>query len=186
MATRVVLILLLIFFASIPTVAQIDIGFGPQLGIYKIQDVDGVRFMGGAAVRLRLSELLGVEVSVNYREEEYGNGSAKLKSWPVMVTGLVYPIPFAYGAIGAGWYNTSINYSFPSGFLGGPATLASETKQEFGWHFGGGVEFPVGSFAKVVGDIRYVFLDYDFSRLPGSDGVNSNFYVVTAGFLFNL
>ncbi len=186
MATRVVLILLLIFFASIPAVAQIDIGFGPQLGIYKVQELDGVELMGGAALRLKLTDLLGIEASINYREEEYGGGSARLKSWPVMVTGLVYPIPFVYGAIGAGWYSTSIQYNFPSGFLGGPSSIASESKQEFGWHFGGGAEFPVGSFAKVVGDIRYVFLNYDFSRLPGSDGVNSNFYIVTAGFLFNL
>jgi hypothetical protein len=44
----------------------------------------------------------------------------------------------------------------------------------------------VGEVAKLVGDIRYVFLDYDFDNFPGSNGVKSNFYVVTAGLLFNL
>jgi hypothetical protein len=99
---------------------------------------------------------------------------------------LIYPLPIVYGAIGAGWYNTSISYDIPAGALGGPMALASETKQGFGWHFGGGVELPVGEVAKLVGDIRYVFLDYDFSGFPGSDGVKSNFAVITAGFLFNL
>lgn len=190
MATRSILTLILIIFAVVTVAAQGSVGFGPQVGIYKAQDADGVRVMGGAALRIKFSEALGVEGSINYRQEEYGNGSVSVKSWPVMVTGLLYPIPIVYGAIGAGWYNTSIDYNFSSGFLGGPVIQASEitheTKQEFGWHFGGGVELPLGSVAKLVGDIRYVFLNYDFSRFPGSGGVNNNFYVVTAGLLFGL
>lgn len=186
MATRSVLTLVLIIFAVVPVAAQGGVGFGPQVGMYKAHDADGVRVMGGAALRLKLSEWLGVEGSINYREEEYFNGVANVKSWPVMVTGLVYPIPVVYGAIGAGWYNTTINYNLPPGFLGGPGTIARETKQEFGWHFGGGVELPVGSVAKLVGDIRYVFLNYDFKNFPGGKGVNSNFYVITAGLLFGL
>jgi len=186
MATRSVLTLVLIIFASIPVAAQGGIGFGPQVGFYKAQDADDVRIMGGAALRLKLSEALGVEASINYRKEAYSNGFVNATSWPVMVTGLVYPIPVVYGAIGAGWYNTSIDYNIPPGFLGGPGTITSETKQEFGWHFGGGVELPVGSVAKIVGDIRYVFLNYDFKSFPGSNGVNSNFYVITVGLLFGL
>jgi len=186
MVARSVLTLVLILFVAVPLAAQGGIGFGPQIGIYKAQDADDVRIMGGAALRLKFSEVLGVEGSINYREEKYANGFATVKSWPVMVTGLIYPIPVVYGAIGAGWYNTSIEYNLPAGFLGGPSTIASETKQEFGWHFGGGVELPLGAVAKLVGDIRYVFLNYEFQRFPGSDGVNSNFYVVTAGLLFGL
>ena len=186
MVTRSVLTLVLIILAVVSVTAQGGIGFGPQVGIYQSQDGDGARVMGGAALRLRLSEVLGVEGSINYRQDEYGNGFASVKSWPVMVTGLLYPIPVIYGAIGGGWYHTTIEYNFPSGFLGGPGTLASETKQEFGWHFGGGVELPVGSVAKLVGDIRYVFLDYDFKNFPGGNDVNSNFYVITAGLLFGL
>jgi opacity protein-like surface antigen len=186
----------LIMLALVPAWAQENEGsmqqsrsgvaIGPQLGVYKAKDADGVRVMGGAALRLRLSEALGVEGSINYREETYGEGFVKATSWPIMVTGLIYPIPIVYGAIGAGWYNTSISYNLPAGALGGPSTLSSETKQAFGWHFGGGLELPVGSFARLVGDIRYVFLNYDFNSFPGSNGVKNDFYVVTAGFLFNL
>lgn len=184
MTTRSVLTLVLIIVAVVPVAAQVGVGVGPQVGIYKAQDADGVKITGGIAVRLKFSELLGVEGSVNYRQEEYGNGFVNVKSWPVMLTGLVYPIPVVYGAIGVGWYNTSIDYNFPPGFLGGPATITTETKQEFGWHFGGGVELPLGSVAKLVGDIRYVFLNYDFKNVPST--VNSNFYVITAGLLFGL
>ncbi len=63
---------------------------------------------------------------------------------------------------------------------------AVETKQEFGWHFGGGIEVPVGTMAKLVGDIRYVFLNYDFQKFPGSSGTTSNFYVIDVSLLFGL
>lgn len=187
MATRSVLILAVLFiFAAVPVAAQGGLGFGPQVGIYKAQGADGVRVMPGVALRLKLSDVIGVEGSINYRKEEYGDGRVNVTSWPVMVTGLLYPVPVAYGAIGAGWYNTTVDYNFPPGYLGGPTALGSETKQEFGWHFGGGVELPLGEVAKLVGDIRYVFLDYDFKNLPGNNGVESNFYVITAGLLFGL
>lgn len=186
MATRYVMTLVLIILAAVPVVAQGGIGFGPQVGFYKAQDADGARVMGGVALRMRFSEIFGVEGSINYRKEEYGNGFATVTSWPVMVTGLIYPIPVAYGAIGAGWYSTFIDYNLPSGFLGGPATIAAETQQEFGWHFGGGVELPLGSVAKLIGDVRYVFLNHDFQQVPGSNGANSNFYIITAGVLFGL
>jgi opacity protein-like surface antigen len=58
-----------------------------------------------------------------------------------------------------------------------------ETKQEFGWHFGGGVEFPVGSNFKLTANIRYVFLNYDFKKITGSGDLNSNFTVATVGLL---
>jgi opacity protein-like surface antigen len=106
-------------------------------------------------------------------------------TWPVMVTGLIYPIPVVYGAVGAGWYNTTIDYTFPPGFLGGPADQSSESHQEFGWHFGGGVELPVGNAGALVADLRYVFLNYEFEQIPGTE-VNSDFFVITLGFLFGL
>lgn len=164
-----------------------SVGIGPQIGLYKATDADDARVMGGAAFRIKFSQSLGAEASINYREEEYMGGGVRVKSWPVMVTGLIYPLPVLYGAIGAGWYNSSIEYNYPPGFLGGPLLLPiSETKQEFGWHFGGGAELPVGSSGKLVGDIRYVFLNYDFSRFPGADGMKSDFYVITIGYLFGL
>ena len=157
-----------------------SVSLGPQVGYYKAQDSDG-NFMGGVAWRFKFMPILGLEASINYRQEKYANDALTVRSWPVMVTGLIYPLPFVYGAIGAGWYNTTFDYDqdlLPS--------LEDETTQEFGWHFGGGVELPLGSRFKLTGDIRYVFLNYDFKEIPGSADLKSNFYVITAGLLFVL
>jgi opacity protein-like surface antigen len=165
-------------------VAQVNaqsISLGPQVGYYKALDADQGNFMGGVALRLKLIPVLGVEASINYRQEKYGDGALTVRSWPMMVTGLIYPLPFVYGAMGAGWYNTTFDYDqdkFPS--------LKDETTQKVGWHFGAGVELPVGPKIKLTGDIRYVFLNYDFKEIPGSANLNSNFYVITVGFLFGL
>ncbi len=186
MGTRLVLILAVIIFSVLPVAAQSSVGFGPQIGFYKAKDADVVRGLGGLSLRLKLSDGFGLEGSVNYRKELYYNGYVNVNSWPVMVTGLFYVLPVVYGAIGAGWYNTSIDYNIPAGYMGGPATMTSDTQQKFGWHFGGGLELPMSSSVKLVGDIKYVFLNYNFTNFPGSNGVNSNFYVMTVGLLFNL
>ena len=161
-----------------------SISIGPQVGYYKSQDADEGNFMGGVTWRFRAKSVLGIEASINYRQEKYANDALTVRSWPVMVTGLIYPASVFYGAIGAGWYNTTYDYNqnkFPH-----LRDLKDKTTQEFGWHFGAGVEIPVSERFKVIGDIRYVFLNYDFEEIPGSGDLNSNFYVITAGLLFNI
>jgi opacity protein-like surface antigen len=155
-----------------------SIGLGPQLGFYKARDADNGSIMGGVACRLKLTPVLGAEASINYRQEKYANDAVTVRSWPVMVTGLIYPLPVVYGAMGVGWYNSTFDYNVPS--------LADETKQKFGWHFGAGVELPAGPKIKLTGDIRYVFLNYDFKQIPGSGDLKSDFFVITVGFLFGL
>ena len=84
MIARLVVTLAVSIFVVMQAAAQ-NLGFGPQVGIYKAQDADNARVMGGAALRLRLSDALGLEGSINYREEAYSNGSVNVKTWPVMV-----------------------------------------------------------------------------------------------------
>jgi len=158
-----------------------SIGIGPQVGYYKALDADEGNFTGGVALRLKLIPFLGVEASINYRQEKYADDLLTVRSWPVMVTGLIYPLPMIYGAMGFGWYNTTFDYDQDRLPL-----LKDDTAQKVGWHFGGGVELPVGTKVKLTADIRYVFLDYDFKDIPGSADLNSNFYVITAGLLFGL
>ena len=165
---------------------QVSIGIGPQVGLYKAQDADNMKAMYGVAVRLKLAQAFGIEGSINYRQEEYANGAVKVKSWPVMATGLIYVLPVVYGAIGAGWYNSTIDYNIPATPVTPIINVTSETKQRFGWHFGGGVEVPLGTAVKLTGDIRYVFLDYKFQQIPGTGDVKSNFYVIGIGLLFGL
>ncbi len=157
------------------------ISLGPQIGYFQSKDADNGKLMLGAALRAKVADVLGIEGSIDYRQEEYSSGAATVTSWPVMVTALIYPVPVIYGAIGAGWYNSSVDYKYPLGI-----NVSGETKQEFGWHFGGGLELPVGSSAELVGDVRYVFLNYNFQNFPGSNGTTNNFYVIDVSVLFNL
>ncbi|MCX5801037.1 MAG: outer membrane beta-barrel protein [Candidatus Eisenbacteria bacterium] len=180
MGKKTLLILGLITLVVTQVNAQ-SISLGPQVGYYKVQDADEGKFMGGAACRLKLTPVIGVEASINYRQETYADELLTVRSWPVMVTGLIYPLPIVYGAIGAGWYNTTFDYDQDRLPL-----FDDETTQAFGWHFGGGVEVPVGPSFKLTADVRYVFLNYDFKEIPGSEDLDSNFTVVTVGFLFGL
>jgi opacity protein-like surface antigen len=154
---------------------------GPQVGYYKAKDADDGSFMGGVAWRLKLMPVLGVEASINYRQESYAHNALTVRSWPVMVTGLIYPLPIVYGAIGAGWYSVTYDYNKDKLPL-----LKDETTQKVGWHFGAGVELPVGPKVRLTGDIRYVFLNYDFKEIPGSSAAKSDFTVITAGLQFVL
>ena len=132
-----------------------SVSLGPQVGYYKSADSDKGNFMGGAAWRFKFSPMLGLEASINYRQEKLLRMDAlTVRSWPVMVTGLIYPLPFVYGAIGAGWYNTTYDYDQDRVAM---LALKDETKQEFGWHFGGGVEVPVGSRFKLTATFAMSF-----------------------------
>jgi opacity protein-like surface antigen len=165
----------------ITNVNAASVSIGPQLGYYQARDADDGSIMGGAVCRLKFSPVLGAEASINYRQEKYADGAVTVRSWPLMVTGLIYPFPVVYGAIGAGWYNVTFDYNQNELPL-----LTDETTQKFGWHFGCGVELPVASNFKLTGDIRYVFIDYDFQDVPGSENMKSDFFVATIGFLFDI
>jgi opacity protein-like surface antigen len=104
-----------------------------------------------------------------------------------MVTALLYPIDILYGAIGVGWYNTAFDYKPTIFNLNG----SSETEQKFGWHFGAGVQFPLGGSTDnpssiLTADLRYVFLNYDFRQMPGASNLKSDFVVLNIGLLFHL
>jgi opacity protein-like surface antigen len=183
MTARSILSLVLVSLIVPPAYAQGNFGLEVLGGLYRPQDANGLKPIGGAALRFKLSALVGIEASINYREETYSSGSIAVKSWPVMVTGLLYPIPPIYLAMGTGWYSTSVHYRVPAV---SPAAFANDTKQQIGWQIGAGVELPVFSFVEFVGDVRYVIRDHRFEPLSGANGVSGNSPVVTAGLLFAL
>lgn len=176
---KILLMLGLTALVVAPVNAQ-SISFGPQVGYYKAGDADKGAIMGGVAWRLKLMPAIGVEASINYRQEKYGDGALTVRSWPVMVTGLLYPLPLLYAAIGTGWYSVTLDYDQDKL----PSSFEDETTTKVGWHFGGGAELPAGTKFKLIGDIRYVFLNYDFKEIPGRGGSKSNFYVLTIGLLY--
>lgn len=160
-------------------------GIGPQLGWQKSSSADNGTLMPGAALRIRISEAFGLEGSINYRSEDYADGALTVKTWPIMITGMIYPVRYFYGAIGIGWYNTSFDY----GNQTFTQTLKDNTQQNFGWHLGGGLEVPATKVINITADIRYVFLNYDFGELEkaaNSGDLISNFFMITVGASFKL
>ncbi|MFO7446584.1 MAG: outer membrane beta-barrel protein [Ignavibacteriaceae bacterium] len=161
-----------------------SIGIGPQIGYQRAGDADEGRFMFGGFLRAKLSDAFALDGSINYRTEEYFDGAITVRSWPVLVSALVYPFPMLYGIAGGGWYNTT--FDFDEGFQEGD--LDDETQTNFGWHLGAGVEIPLAESVMLVGDIKYVFLDYDWEDLSDTplNDFNSNFYIINVGLSFGL
>lgn len=177
---RICLILVIPIFLTGNLFSQ-GFGVGPVLGFQKASDADAGNIMVGVALRVKLTPALGVEGAINYRQEKYDDGLLTVKSWPVMASALLYPLPNVYGTIGGGWYNTT--YEFDRDLL---PMVTNRTEQEFGWHFGAGIELPFSLTSKITGDIRYVFIDYDIEELIGTRNLQSNFYVITVGLLIGL
>ena len=183
------LTLLIVPFFATDLAAQ-GLGIGPQVGYQKAQDAENGKALFGVGARLKLTRTLGVEGSINYRSENYLNESIIARSWPVQATGLIYPLPFLYGALGFGWYNTTFDYNDELNALG----VNDNTVQDVGWHLGAGVELPFGQSTKLTGDIRYVFLNYEFNQLedvagsvdPRDEDLNSDFIMLTVGIYFGL
>ncbi len=170
-----------VFFLLAEGAGAQEIMIGPSAGYQRSRGSDGGEFLGGLALRMKAFPSLGVEGSILYRKERFENNAVTVRSWPVMATAMFFPVPYLYASAGGGWFHTTFDYSDELNEAG----TEDETTSEFGWHFGGGVEIPVGYRLRLAGDIRYVFLDYDFEGLPGRD-INSNFYMITVGVLFRL
>ena len=154
------------------------VAIGGQVGFQKATDADNGKVMFGGLIRAYLTNAVAFEASINYRQEQYHNDEIKVSSWPVQLSGLFYPVEYLYGVVGVGWYNAKIEYS------GNLNDLPDKTSQKFGWHFGAGVDVPLGEKAFLFGDFRYVFLNYDFSDVPGGGEISSDYFQINAGLMF--
>lgn len=157
---------------------------GPHVGFQKTDGADATNYLVGATMRLKLMPVIGVEGNIGYRQEKFGDGAVTVKSWPVTFTGLLYPIPVVYAGLGGGWYSTTFDYADNFNDAG----FDDETVREFGYHLVAGIEVPASPKVHVFGDVRFVFLEYDFEDLPGAvlDGADSDFYSINVGLLFRL
>jgi opacity protein-like surface antigen len=174
------LIVVIFFLASVCYAQEIKnpVSIGPQAGWHKATDADDGKWMFGAALKLKLTNALGFEGSLNYREEEYRNGAITLSQWPVLLSGLFYVTPEIYGLAGVGWYNTKVEFD------NAVIDHADKTQQDFGWHFGAGVDIPLSEVAFLTTDFRYTFIDYKFQEVPGAGEINSDFFIVKVGLMF--
>ncbi|MGB5107672.1 MAG: outer membrane beta-barrel protein [Candidatus Zixiibacteriota bacterium] len=163
---------------------QTNAYLGPHLGIQNSSDAENANYLVGATLRLKLIPVIGIEGDIGYRQSKFGEGALTVRQWPATATALLYPLPFLYGGIGGGWYNTTIDYADRYNDVG----IDDETTTEFGWHLAAGLEIPASPRFKLFGDIRFVFLDYKFKELPEAvlDGADSDFYSINLGVLFQL
>lgn len=172
------LLFLSILVTFLGTIQAQSFMIGPQLGYFapKEKGVDGTVLFGGAA-RLKLGSL-GAEAAINYRQqtEDIYGGELKTAFYPVMVSGLFYPLPIVYATAGIGWYNYKITWKSSFGDV-------SETGSEIGYHLGGGAEIPLGSVV-LSGDIKYIFMKYQFE--DSDVEYNADGFVINATLLFPL
>jgi opacity protein-like surface antigen len=143
------------------------LGVGGHLGYFKVSGDGEKTVYGGGHVRLRLPILLSFEGALDYRpavSRDVSNapgGELDVTTYPITVSALAYPFPGLYLLAGIGWYNTTLELKNPTSSSGPD----SDTHDNFGSHFGAGLELPVGSNTSLIGDVRYVFLNYDVRDL---------------------
>jgi opacity protein-like surface antigen len=166
------------------------LALGGHAGYFQVSDNGENNFYAGAHARLRLPLLLALEGSLDYRPSSTRTVGVPspgtdldVTTYPITVSALVYPMPLIYLLGGVGWYNTTIEFS-EAGVTSGPA---SETNDNFGSHVGAGLEMSVGGNRSLNAGIRYVFLDYDVTRLDlgGLDTIEADYYSIQVGLTFN-
>lgn len=162
---------------------SLGFGFGPRAAYYKGADADKGVFTGGLQARLRVLPSLGAEASIDYREDDYAGGVVEVRSYPVMLSALLYVAPnptlSPYLLAGVGWHYTDVKYK---GFLAG---RPNDTSSEFGFQAGAGVDLPLTDVMTVDADLRYIFLQLDdqIGDLTGDD-LNADSLAVTVGLTF--
>ncbi len=175
---KIIILSFAIIFLSGSIAAQ-ELAIGPLVGYNKGEDIK-TNYTLSIAARFSILSF-GIEGSVGYKTQKYEGDIMETKTYPVMVTGLLYLLPIAYLQAGAGWYHTKLDFNK----LLNTAGVNDETKTEFGYHAGAGVELPLGSII-LTGDIKYVLLDLKLDSIIGLRNVKSNHYMINAGLLFKI
>ena len=150
-------------------------GIGAHYSWVRNQETEEGTSMIGAMARMR-GQVVGVEGAIDYRNDDLG-GDVKMKTWPVTASLMIFPIPVVYGLAGLGWYNSTITSSL----------FDDQTDSQLGYHFGAGVEVPVAKTIRLTGDIRYLFVDYEFDDIPSTIGkVDADALSLNGGLIFYL
>ena len=169
-------------------------GLGPRAGYYRSWDAETGNWYGGLQARARFGKYFGLEGAVDYRQTEKfeltGPGfSGNVRQYSIPVTGslLVFlPIiphfsPYLVG--GGGVYFTKLDYSSELEALG----FHDHTERIWGWHAGGGLEFPITQHLALNADFRWIFLDTKFGTEGGTDlnrNKRADGYVATTALMF--
>lgn len=167
------------------TTIQNTFGIGPRLGYYTAEDADDGSFYYGLQMRARMSEVVGLEGSVEYRPGtetgvEIGGVEQTYETKFVPVTGslmLFIPAegisPYALGGVGAYYTIYEADGDFVDDW---------DSEFNFGYHAGLGLEFNMSPNAALSFDYRYLFLTPDNENAPEDADYSGN--VITASLMF--
>jgi hypothetical protein len=145
-------------------------------------DTTSTRLAGGF-LRFKASKHLSLEVSMDYRSTTNPTETARVRTTPIQVSALFYPVRTAiapYLLAGVGWYKHRAE-----ALSDGKAVLTANTS-EFGYHTGLGGELMLGRHASFFVDYRYVWVDVN--GIDGFTGVLKSAASLTSviGLLTNL
>lgn len=164
--------------------AQGSLYMGPHLGLQTQHDASESDPMVGATARLKFVPFLGADAMISYRQDDMAASAGTMRTWPIMVSGLIYPLPFIYGGAGVGWHHTTFDLSDDLNNLG----FDDETQTEVGWHLAVGAEVPATSWLKLMADVRWVYLGEKSPDLPDviSGDVPDDYRMISLGMLFGM
>jgi len=146
----------------------------PQAGITKSSDGDGSKSYLGLAVRGNLLPFFKHETAVAYRSDEVYGGLLQTKTVPVTESVWFAPIPLVYAGGGVGMYFTSLTYQ-------DALLIPNTTEKKFGYHVGGGINFPLVPMISIDLQTRYVFMQKQNTALPSQGSFDPDFWSTSAG-----
>lgn len=167
--------ILFLVFSTLAVAQTGKFGIGGHGTFYSAaSDEEEREFAFGVQARARISERLGLEASMEFREETIEEATVTM--YPIQFSALIYLLPRSrvgiYGIVGMGWTRTSVSGSFFD---------EESINSEISYHFGAGVEIPLTQNFTVNGDFRYLDLNIDLSSIFSGDlntsGWQSNFGV---------
>jgi hypothetical protein len=152
--------------------AQGSFSIGPRLTFVSGSDElrEGSERFTGGFIRMGGGKV-AIELAMDYRSEQIGDLTERVKSYPFQASLLFYPIRgrlAPYGLVGVGWYTQRVTqFSAPTGNI----IVLDETTRNRGYHAGFGAELRLHRRFGMYGDYRYTKLgfndDDEFADVPG-------------------
>lgn len=145
----------------------------PSIGVTKSTDGAGdSKSYLGLAIRGSLLPMFKHETAVGYRSEEVFTPDLKVTTVPVTESVWFQPIPLVYAGGGVGMYFTNLTYQ--------NVPVPNTSERKFGFHLGGGLNFPLAPMISVDLQSRYVFMEKQPTALS-QGSFDPDFWSTSAG-----
>jgi len=150
---------------------------GGHLGVAVPFD-GGSSFLIGFVARVDILPWLTIEGSVDYHRDDYQGGDVQVTEIPIQLSALYrfqvdWPIK-PYALAGFGLYYTDVHFS------GALSDLNDRHDLHVGFHFGGGIDYPVSPTIVLDADVRFVFVE------GAAQGNGFSYFQFTVGIMFRL